>query len=134
MRTKLTILFIALFLLIGFLGSCRESSLQPAEVNLKVIKVDGVWKVVLASDYSKTTVKVKRNEIITWTLVGTDAYFQFPENLLESVDSSDNLKKGYTKSKKDGQSLKLKIKDNAKAGIYEYSVFCTADSEFAEGG
>jgi hypothetical protein len=135
MKPKFVIFIVASFLSMVFLGLFLSCTSPPAKgVDLKVIKVDGVWKVVLASDYSKTTVKVKKKDTITWTVVGTDAYFQFPEKLLNPVDASDSLKNGYTRSLKDGKKLKLKIKDDAKAGTYDYSVFCTADGVFAEGG
>jgi hypothetical protein len=134
MRTKLTILFITSFLSLALLGLYLVPSTPPKDVDLKVIKIDGVWKVVLASDSSKTTVKVKKNDKITWTVVGTDASFQFPQNLLDPVDSVDSLKNGYTKSLKDGKTLKLKVKSNAKSGTYEYSIYCTADEVFAVGG
>jgi hypothetical protein len=134
MRTKLTLIFITAFLSLALLGLYLVPSTPPAKgIDLKVIKVDGVWKVVDATDYSKTTVKVNKKDKITWTVVGTDASFQFPENLLDPVDTTDNLKDGYTKSLKDGHTLKLKIKDNVKAGTYDYSVYCTADEVFAVG-
>jgi hypothetical protein len=135
MKPKLIIFIVASFLSMMLLGLSFEPASPPAKtVDLKVIKVDNVWKVVDATDYSKTTVKVKKNDKITWTVVGTDASFQFPEELLDPVETSDSLQNGYTKFVRDGKKLKLKIKNSAKAGTYEYSVYCTADSTFAIGG
>jgi hypothetical protein len=135
MRTKLTILFITSFLSLALLGLYLVPSAPPPKnIDLKVIKLNGVWKVVDATDSSKIVVKVKKNDKITWTVIGTDASFQFPQNLLDPVDPADSLKNGYTKSLKDGKTLKLKVKSNAKAETYEYSVYCTADEVFAVGG
>ena len=134
MRTKLTLLFITSLLSIALLGLYLVPTAPPKDVDLKVIKVDGVWKVVLASDYSKTKVKVKKNDKITWQVVGTDADFQFPQDLLNPADPEDSLKNGDTKFVDDGKKLKLKVKDSAEPGTYEYSVFCLADSVYAIGG
>ena len=135
MKGKLTvfvpIIFVSIFLL-GFL----KLTVQPApkKYELVITKVDNIWKVVDATDYTKTKVIVKKKDTIVWTLKGTDAYFQFPEKLLDPVDPEDSLHNGYTKFLKDGKKLKLKISDDAPSGTYEYAVFCTADGVFAQGG
>jgi len=100
---------------------------------LKVVKVEGVWRVVDASDYTKFKVRVKKKDTIVWTVEGTDTYFQFPANLFNAVGAKDSLAGGYTKFVRDGKKLKLKVKDDAPAGTYEYAVFCTADGVFAKG-
>jgi hypothetical protein len=104
-----------------------------ATYNLKVVKVDGVWRVVDASDYSKRKVKVKRKDKIVWKAEGSDVYFQFSNKLFNAVDEADTLSGGYTTFLRDGRKLKLKVKDDAPSGTYEYAVFCTADGVFAQG-
>ena len=122
------------FLLMLLLGMYFVPSSLPAkDYDLKVVKVNGVWKVVDASDYTKLKVKVKKKDTIIWTAEGTDTYFQFPNKLFNPVGQKDSLSDGYTKFLRDGKKLKLKIKDDAPSGIYEYAVFCTADGKFAEG-
>lgn len=135
MKNKLTILIGSSLILMVLLGLYALPSSPPAkEYDLKIVKIEGVWRVVDASDYTKTEVKVKKNDKIIWLLEGTDAYFQFPAKLFNPVDPGDSLGGGgYTKFVKDGKRLKLKVKDNAPAGTYEYAVFCTANGEFAEG-
>jgi hypothetical protein len=103
------------------------------QVDLKVVKVDDVWKVVDASDYTKAEVKVKKKDTIVWTADGTDTYFQFPGRLFNPSGEADSLADGYTKFLRDGKKLKLKVKDDALAGTYIYAVFCTANGEFAKG-
>ena len=135
MKTQLTILLTVSFLSVMLLGVYLVPASPPAKkADLKVVKVEGEWKVVDAEDYSKFEVKVKKKDTITWLVVGTDAYFQFPEELFNPVDEEDSLVNGYTKFVRDGKKLKLKVKDDAKEGVYEYAVFCTADGVFATGG
>ncbi len=134
MKTKLGILLSGSFLLMVLLGLYLVPASPPAkQYDLKVVKVDSEWKVVDASDYTKSKVKVKKKDTIIWTAEGTDTYFQFPNKLFNPVGGEDSLYDGYTKFLKAGKKLKLKIKDDAPAGIYEYAVFCTADGKFAEG-
>jgi hypothetical protein len=74
-------------------------------------------------------ITASQNEVITWKLKGTDAYFQFPQTHLEPLGGNEN----WTYYRKDGDELKLKVKSDAKAGEEIYAVFCAADNEFAEG-
>lgn len=132
MRKKISILFTASLLAMLLLGMYTMS---PAPgVELKVVKVDGVWRVVDASDYTKFKVKVKKNAKIQWTVEGSDAYFQFPDFLFDADSPADSLTNGYTKFVKDGKKLKLKVKSDVLADTYEYAVFCTANGAFAIGG
>lgn len=134
MRNKLLILLTGSFLLMLLLGMYVVAPSPPAkEYELKIVKVDGVWKVVDASDYSKSKVKVKRKDTIVWTADGTDAYFQFSTRIFNPVGEADSLVDGYTKFLKDGKKLKLKVKDDAPIGIEIYAVFCTAGQVFAKG-
>jgi len=121
----------ALTLFFGFLLAPAPPA--PKTYELKVVKVEEVWRVVDATDYSKAKVKVKKKDTIVWTAEETDTYFQFPANLFNPVRAADSLIDGYTKFVRDGKKLKLKVKDDAPAGTYEYAVFCTADGVFAQG-
>jgi len=123
--------FILLLLLTGFF--ILPASNPSKDYDLAVVKIGDTWKVVDANDHAKTKVKVKKKDTIVWSINGTDAYFQFPAELFDAVSSADSLKNGYTKFVKDGKKLKLKVKDDAPAGTYEYAIFCTADGVFAEG-
>jgi len=135
MKRGLIISIVSIVLMMSLLGFfTMPGSPPPAnKYQLKVVKVKGVWKVVDASDYTKSKVKVKKKDTIVWTVEGTDTYFQFPANLFNAVGAADSLVGGYTKFVKDGKKLTLKVKDNAPAGTYEYAVFCTADGVFAIG-
>ena len=134
MKGKISLLVIVMFLS-GFISCNKEkqsTSESSKKYEMKIIKIEGIWRVVDATDTTKTELKVNRKDTIVWTLEGTNAYFQFPNKLFNPVSQQDSLKNGYTKFKKDGQKLKLKIKDNAPSGTYAYAIFCTADSTFAQ--
>ena len=133
MRTKLNIILAGSIILMLALGM---SNMPQAEitVNLSIIKVDGVWKVVQASDHKNFKVKVKKNTKIVWTAHGSDVSFQFPNYLFSPVGAEDSLIGSSTKFLKSGKKLKLKVKSNAPAGTFEYAVFCTTDGSFAIGG
>lgn len=134
MKRGLIISIVSVVLMMFLLGVFMMPGSPPAnKYQLKVVKVKGVWKVVDASDYTISKVKVKKKDTIVWTVEGTDTYFQFPANLFNAVGAADSLVGGYTKFVKDGGKLTLKVKDNAPAGTYEYAVFCTADGVFAIG-
>lgn len=135
MNTKLTLSLIGIFLLVSLTGFLVLPVSPPSKTyDLALIKIGTDWKVVEANDHTKTKVKVKKKDIIVWSVKGTDAYFQFPAELFNPVSSADSLYNGYTKFVKDGKKLKLEVKDDAPAGTYEYAVFCTADGVFAKGG
>ena len=134
MRSKLFVLIAGMVSITLFFGFLLAPAPPASTVyELKVIKVEGVWRVVDASDYSKTSVKVKQKDTIVWTVAGTNTYFQFPAKLFNPVETADSLIGGYTKFVRDGKKLKLKVKDHAPPGEYEYAVFCTADGVFAQG-
>jgi len=116
------------------LGMAFSPPPAPTTYQFKVIKVAGVWKVVNATDYTKTKLKVKKKDTIIWTVEGTNAYFQFPTNLFDKAATADSLAGGYTKFVKKGKRLKLKIRANALSGTYDYAVFCTTAGAFAIGG
>jgi hypothetical protein len=134
MNGKLKMFIIGIFLSVFFVGFIIFSvPPDPKKYNLVITKVDNVWKVVDETDYTKTKIKVKKKETIIWKAKGTDAYLQFPDKIFDPIDAEDSLRNGYTKLLKDGKSLKLKVKDDALSGTYEYAVFCTADGVFATG-
>jgi hypothetical protein len=134
MRNKLFVLIAgiaAITLFFGFLLAPAPPA--PKTYELKVVKVEGVWRVVDASDYAKRKIKVKKKDTIVWTAVGTNAYFQFPTSVFNPKGISDSLKNGSTKFIADGKKLKLKIRDDAPLGIQVYAVFCSKDGVFAQG-
>ena len=132
MRTKLAILLTGSFLLMIMLGTYIVPISPPADkYDLIVMKIYDEWRVVDASDHTKSKVKVKKGDRIVWTAEGTNAYFQFPAPLFECAE--DSLDNGYTAFVKDGKKLNCKVKDDAQSGIYEYAVFCTAGGVFAKG-
>jgi hypothetical protein len=134
MNHKPKIFFFIIFASLFFAGFIFVSLQDaPKKYNLVIVKVKNDWKVADETDYTKTRVSVKKKEIIIWTAKGTDAYLQFPGKLFNAVDAEDSLKNGYTKFLKDGKKLKLKVKDDALPGTYEYAVFCTKDGTYATG-
>jgi hypothetical protein len=134
MKTKLTFLFMSIILIASLGMYLIPSPPSPTAVDLKVLSIDGVWKVVYASDYKKYEVKVARGDTISWTTKGTDVSFQFPDFLFEPVGAKDSLSNGYTKSIKDGSTLTLVVRKDVSPGTYEYAVFCKTDGVFARGG
>jgi hypothetical protein len=133
MSTKLKLSavgFILTILLTGFWAS--QSPPASKQLTMTVMKIDGVWRVVNPVD-STATLIVNKNDKIIWTAEGTDAIFQFQDEIFDTTDSDYNLSQGFTKDLRDGKKLKLKIDKNTPAGTYVYSVFCLADSVYAIG-
>jgi len=134
MRNKLFLLIAGIAIITLFFGFLlAPAPPNPKVYELKVVKVDGVWRVVDATDYSKRKIKVKKKDTIVWNVDGTDAYFQFPNSILNPSGISDSLRNGSTKFIRDGKKLKLKVRDDASKGTYEYAVFCSAEGVFAQG-
>jgi len=106
---------------------------SPKAYELAIMKIGNDWKVVDAADHNKTKVKAKKKDTIVWTVIGTDASLQFPAELFDPVSVEDTLTNGYTKYLQDGKKLKLKVKNSAEAGTYEYAVFCISEGVFATG-
>jgi len=134
MRNKLFVLIagiVAVTLFFGFLLAPAPPA--PKTYELKVVKIEGIWRVVDASDHSKKKIKVKKKDTIVWTVEGTDAHFQFSTSVFNPKGVSDSLKNGSTKFIADGKKLKLKVKDDAPVGTQVYAVFCNADGVFAQG-
>jgi hypothetical protein len=134
MKVKLTLFVIGFFLIALSAGFFEQPVSPPSKTyNLTIMKIGDVWKVVHSDDHKKTKVEAKKNETITWTVEGSNANLQFPEKLFDPVGKEDSLSSGYTKFLKNGKKLKLKVKDSAVPGTYEYAVFVTADGVFARG-
>ena len=120
---------IVLILLLGInnktVGITGEPTLNPVKDHQLIIKkVGDEWKVVLSDDPTKTKVKAKKNDKITWKAEGSDVYFQF---------MNEDLFGKFKHKMKYGKKLTLTITENAEEGIYRYSVFCLADLQFATG-
>lgn len=135
MKYKFITFCICLFIAVIFLGFySHKYSATSKKIELQIKKIDNSWWVVEKEKKKPAIIKVKRNDKIEWQSEGTDVYFQFPKNIFIHERNNDTLKEGYTKFLKDGKKLKLKIRNEAQKGIYEYAVFCTANGEFAKGG
>ena len=133
MKVKLTLFIIGFCLIVLSAGFFRPQTPPPPKtVDLTIMKIDGVWRVVDATNHKKTEVNVTKKDRVTWTVEGSNAYFQFP-GIFNPAGKEDSLKNGYTKFLKSGKKLHLKIKDDAAPGTYEYAVFITADGVFAQG-
>ncbi len=134
MRNKLFVLIVGIAAITFFFGFfLAPAPPAPKTYELKVVKVEGVWRVVDASDYSKRKVKVKKKDTIVWTVEGTNAYFQFSTSVFNPKGVSDSLRNGSTKFIADGKKLKLKVRDDAPVGPQVYAVFCSEDGVFAQG-
>jgi hypothetical protein len=134
MRNKLFVLIAgitALTLFFGFFFAPVPPN--PKVYELKIVKVEGIWRVVDATDYSKKKIKVKKKDTIVWNVEGTNAYFQFSTNVFNPPSVSDSLRNGSTKFIADGKKLKLKVRDDAPVGTQVYAVFCSEDGVFAQG-
>ncbi|MCZ6639757.1 MAG: hypothetical protein O6830_07315 [Candidatus Dadabacteria bacterium] len=97
---------------------------QVKDHQLTIKKNGDEWKVVSSDDPTKTKVKAKKKEKITWRAEGSDVYFEF---------MTEGLFGKYKDKLKDGKRLTLMITEDADLGIHRYSVFCLADLEFAKG-
>ncbi len=96
----------------------------PATHELEIKKINNKWKVVLKGDDSETTIRAKRGDVIKWTAVGTDAYFQFMDT---------DLVGRYTDFIAAGKTKPLTIGNRAKDSVNVYAVFCLQGKEYAEG-
>ncbi len=124
MRNKLFLLIAGIAAITLFFGFLLAPVPPGSTVyELKVVKVDGVWRVVDASDHSKAKVKVKKKDTIVWTVKGTNAYFQFSNSVFNPSGVSDSLRNGSAKFIRDGKKLKLKVRDDAPVVPQVYAVF-----------
>jgi hypothetical protein len=134
MRNKFFILIAGIAAIATFFGFLFAPAPPNSKIyELKVVKVEGIWRVVDATDYSKRKVKVKKKDTIVWTVEGTNAHFQFPTSVFNPSGVSDSLRNGSTKFIANGKKLKLKVRDDAPVGTQIYAVFCSAESVFAQG-
>ena len=142
-KTKLILPFLILAVILAGYSFTQNPPPPPvSQITLKVVKVNDTWRVKVESIDENTKipeaaeVHVNKKTMITWEVEGTDAYFQFPNEIFDTTASGTNrLSDGYTILIRDGHKLKLKIKDDDKllGNIYVYSVFCTADNVYAWG-
>ena len=72
-----SVVSVLLLLLCGFYSSSVHTAASNT-TTLLVMKMDGVWRVVDATDTSNIQIKVKKKDTIVWEVEGTDAVFQFP--------------------------------------------------------
>ena len=135
MRNKFTILAAGLIITLAVMGFYfLQGSPPPKVVEMKVMKVGGIWKVINTTDPASKEAKVKKKDTLVWTVVGTDANFLLPGKLFDAASSEDSIQPGKVKFVKEGKKLKQKVKAGAAVGTYEYSVFCIKDSVYAIGG
>ncbi len=109
---------------VGFAMQLWSQAPAAAEVHLVVKKINNQWRVVDATDNTRTRVTAKRGEKVVWTAEGSDMYFQFIDQKLFG---------DYTRTLKAGQKLMLVVGNQAHSGENAYAVFCTATNEYARG-
>jgi hypothetical protein len=121
LATALAVVLTAVVLVRPDAESTMEAQPQVKKHEIRIEKIHNRWKVVSATG---DTVKAKRGELIVWTPVESDMYFQFMD---------DKLFGGFTHKRKAGQKLSLAVANGARKGVNAYAVFCLADSAFATG-
>jgi hypothetical protein len=107
---------------------------QIKKIKYSVKKIDTKWYVV--DEQNKAIpIEANRNDDIEWTAEGSDMVFQFPQELSVYFTKEDGSTAGdgYYIEVKDGDKLKLKVKNDAPLGRYVYSVLVKKDDTFAEG-
>lgn len=107
---------------------------QIKKIQYSVKKMDGSWFVV--NDQNKPVpIEANRQDDIEWTADGSDLLFQFPDNLSVFFTKEDGSSVGdsFYVELKDGEKLKLKVKEDAPFGRYVYSVLVKKDGTYAEG-
>ncbi len=134
MRRKLFLFITGLLVAVVLAGFIFDPVFQSPKKHVFFIeKVGNVWMLVDSTNHTKHKVRAHQKDTIIWKAVGSDVYIQFPDSLLDPVGSGNSFKNGYTAFLKNGKRLKLKVKEHAKNGWYDYAVFCMADSTFAIG-
>lgn len=105
-----------------------------AIIKYSVKKIDAKWYVVNEQN-RPVPIEANRNDNIEWTAEGSDMVFQFPQQLSVYFTKEDGSSagEGYYIEVKDGDKLKLKVKNDAPLGRYVYSVLVKKDDTFAEG-
>lgn len=107
---------------------------QIKKITYSVKKIDAKWYVVNEQN-KPMPIEANRNDDIEWTAEGSDMVFQFPQELSVYFTKEDgsSVGTGYYIEVKDGDKLKLKVKNDAPLGRYVYSVLVKKDDTFAEG-
>lgn len=122
------------WVLLGVLVIVGAAATTMTNIKYSVKKIDGTWYVVNEQN-KPTPINAKGNDMIEWSAEGSDLSFQFPSesNAILTKEDGTALPKGYVVNLKDGKKLKLKVKNDAPKGSYEYAVYVTADGTYAEG-
>jgi hypothetical protein len=122
---------------VGILAIALVST--AAVTNMKIVKysvkkIDAKWYVVNEQN-RPLPIEANRNDNIEWTAEGSDMVFQFPQELSVYFTKEDgsSVGEGYYIEVKDGDKLKLKVKNEAPLGRYVYSVLVKKDDTYAEG-
>ncbi len=125
--------YLWLFILIfGFVSVANTAPFKKIKYSVKLI--DTTWFVVDETNNPKP-IEANKNDNIEWTAEGSDMTFQFPLSMSTLFTNEDGSAVGdaYVIEVKNGKKLKLKVKNNAPAGRYVYSVYVKAGDTFAEG-
>ena len=144
MSAKLKLVFPFLIIAVLLAGYSFTQNPPPQAVDNITLELtqqeNGTWKVVVKringnpNRTGNDSVNVNRNTMITWEVdKTTDAYFQFPEDIVDKHSDTDTLSDNYTILIPAGKKLKLKVKDNATTGPHGYAVFIMKDGVYAHG-
>ncbi|MDX1672188.1 MAG: hypothetical protein R3211_07585 [Balneolaceae bacterium] len=100
----------------------------PVKLDLPVQKGPQFWRV--------PNVRAFPGDTLVWKANGSDLRFQFPNDIrrsLEPVRSQDQLRGGYLKKLKDGETLMLRVLDRPRKGDFQYAIFVKSADAFAHG-
>ena len=119
-------------LIFGVVSVASTSNLQKIRYSIK--KIDTTWFVVDERNNPKP-IEANKNDSIEWTAEGSDMTFQFPVAMstLFTRENGQSVGDAYIIEVKNGKKLQLKVKANAPAGRYVYSVYVKGAETFAEG-
>ncbi len=106
----------------------------PKKIKYSVKLIDTTWFVVDETNNPKP-IEADKNDDIEWTAEGSDMTFQFPVAMSTLFTNEDGSAVGdaYVIQVASGKKLKLKVKGDAPAGRYVYSVYVKVGDTFAEG-
>lgn len=120
-KTAAVIFFTASFFFQTAIVQAQDNGSVLHELVVKVI--DDEWRVVHKQDESKSTIVVKRNDRISWTVEGSRVSMQFDPSLFG----------GNTWDVEDGDTFMRPVAPSARLGEYTYAVFIHSDQVFARG-
>lgn len=83
----------------------------------------GKWYVVNERN-QRLPIQAKAKDMIFWTAEGADMKFTFPKesNFIFEKEDGSSVPSEYVEEVKDGKTLRLRVKDGAPTGTYEYKV------------